>query len=340
MNKIKTDNLPNIISVESLDINALSLGRIYKLNINLMEDGMGRPIAVPVLIARGTKPGPVFGITAAVHGNELNGIPVIHRLFSSLEPNRIRGTIVAVVVVNVLGFLAHSRTFTGGTDLNHIMPGVAGGNSYQVFAHRLVERIVNRFEFLVDLHTASFGRINSLYVRANMKDPATASMAELLRPQIIVHNPPSDGTLRGAATELEIPAVTVEVGNPLIFQADYIRSSLKGLRRVMVSVGVLPKRKIMKGEISIHCSKSYWLYTDRGGLLRVLPKVTNYVPKGEIIAHLTDIFGTVIREYRAPESGVVIGKSVNPVGETGARILHLGILSESGVQPDYIKNRK
>ena len=73
------------------------------------------------------------------------------------------------------------------------------------------------------------------------------------------------------------------------------------------------------------CSRSYWLYTNRGGLLTVLPNLVETVNKGDLVARQTDIFGEVIREYTAPEDGIVIGKNTNPIGETGARILHLGI---------------
>jgi hypothetical protein len=107
----------------------------------------------------------------------------------------LRRTLVGVAVVNVPGYLLQQRRFVDGTDLNHIMPGESAGNAPQVYAHRLLERVVRRFDYLIDLHTASFGRINSLYVRADMTHAVAARMAYLQRPQIIVHNPASDRTL-------------------------------------------------------------------------------------------------------------------------------------------------
>ena len=134
---------------------------------------------------------------------------VVHRLIESIDLRALKGTIVAVLVVNVPAFLNYERTFDDRTDMNHIMPGKPKGNIAQVYAHRFMDRIVGRFKYLIDLHTASFGNINSLYVRADMTDPVTAEMAYLQRPQIILHNPPSDHTLRGAAMELGIPSITV-----------------------------------------------------------------------------------------------------------------------------------
>ena len=184
--------------VTDLDLEALAPGQVHRLLFDLMDDALGQPTTLPILVARGKRPGPVFGMTAGVHGNELNGIPVIHRVFRTLDLDTLRGTVVAVVVVNVPGFRLNQRDLDEGTDLNTIMPGRAKGSTAQVYAHRVVQRIVRKMDRFLDLHTASFGRINSLYVRADMDHPVARQMAYLLRPQITLHNHPSDKTLRGA----------------------------------------------------------------------------------------------------------------------------------------------
>lgn len=325
MNLVTTLSSSEVHLVESLDLDALPLGQIYRLRLNMGEDGLGRPVRVPVMVCRGEKPGPVFGITAALHGNELNGIPIIHRLFSGLDPQKLRGSVVAVPVLNIPGLLGHRRAFTEGKDLNRTFPGRANGDDADRWADGILQKIIGHVEVLMDLHTASRGRVNSLYVRANMLDETTARMALLQRPQIIVHNPAPDATLRGQAMEMGIPSITVEVGNPSRFQRDMVRSGLNGIRNVMRHFKMLPGRVPVPGPQPVVCSSSYWLYTDRGGLLTVRPDLATYVEEGAIIARQTNAFGDVTIEYRAPETGVVIGKSVEPVAATGARILHLGI---------------
>jgi predicted deacylase len=321
-------SIPTIHRAEHLDVEACPPGQITRFQIALVADGLGDDIHVPIMVARGRKPGPVFGLTAAVHGNELNGIRVIHDLFEHMEVSALKGTVVAVIAVNVPGLHWHQRQFIDGTDLNHIFPGRPGGNVAQVYAHRVVERIVKRFDYLVDLHTASFGRINSLYVRADMTQETSARMAYLLRPQIIVHNPAADSTLRGTAMDMGIPAITVEIGDPQRFQPNYIRSCRVGLRSILANVGgMLPRRVVATPQEPILCQRSYWMYTDHGGLLEVLPNAASTVQTEELVARLRSPFGDVVREYRAPERGVVVGKSVNPVGQTGARILHLGVVA-------------
>ena len=272
---------------------------------------------------------PRVAIVAGMHGNELNGIPVIHRLVERIDPSKLKGTLVCVAVVNIPGFLLRRRGFGEGMDLNKEMPGRADGNASQFYVHRFLERVVRHFDYLADLHTASFGRVNSLYVRADMTNQVTAAMAYLQRPEIILNDPPNDATLRGAAEELGIPAITVEIRDPHRLQRETARRALAGVRAVLAHVGMLPRRKLGVSAAPQICSSSRWLYTDRGGLLEVLPALTATVAEGEVIARLTSVFGDLVCEYRAPSAGIVIGKAVEPVAESGARILHLGKLIDS-----------
>lgn len=310
--------------VDELDINSLRPSALHHLSIAVVEDGLGRPLRLPVVVAKGRRPGPTFGLTAALHGNELNGIPVMHELFSGLEPSRIRGAVVGVLAVNVPGMLEHQRGYLDGRDLNHLFPGKEDGATSPLFAHRVFERIVSKFNYLVDLHTASFGRVNCLYVRADLEHEVAADMARRLRPQILLHNPASDHTLRGAAMEQGIPAVTLEIGNPHAFNERYIKQSVVGIRGVLGQLGLTARRRVALGMEPIVCSGSDWFYTQRGGLLRVAPRVTDRVTRGQLMATLTNIYGDVTEEFRAPRDGIVIGHSVQPVGAAGARIAHLG----------------
>jgi len=311
--------------LDRLPLDELPSGQIGRFWLTLVEDSIARPVAVPVLVARGARPGPVFGVTAAVHGNELNGIPTIHRLLAAIDPDVLKGTIVAVPVVNVAGYLRNQRLFHDDADLNRLFPGREDGNASEVYAHRFVNRVLRHLHYLVDLHTASFGRVNSLYVRADMTNPVTARMARLISPQIIVHNTGADGTLRSAADDLGIPSITVEVGDPLRFQRGLVRSSRLGIQAMLDDLDMFDHDGIPPIEETLECSRSYWIYAPNGGLLRVLPAVAERVEAGQPIAVMHDMFGEMVHEILAPENGVVVGKSSNPVAESGARILHLGI---------------
>lgn len=314
------------MTIDTLDLDTVPAGVISRYYLDLVEDGMGAPIRVPLIVAKGKADGPVMGLTAAVHGNELNGIPVIQRLFKEVDPENLKGAIIGVPIVNVPSYLRKKRRFLDGVDLNHIMPGKENGTVSQVYAWRIVNKLVKHFDYLLDLHTASNGRVNSYYIRADMSDETVRKMALLQNAQIIVHNPPSDGTLRGTADELEIPAITLEVGNPNLFQKGMIRDGLTGIYNLLGHLGMYDSEvEEISGE-TILCKKSYWVYSDVGGLIAVHPKVAELVKKGDKVATVRNIFGDIIKEYHSPEDGVVIGKSVSPVNQTGGRILHLGIV--------------
>ena len=354
------------------------IGMVHTAWVNVMKDALGEWIRVPVIIARGAhvrlplarsltrsrtdspsfcrlQPGPVFGVTAAVHGNELNGVPCIHRLMLDLDVKRLNGTVVGVPCVNVVGYARLQRTWSDNQDLNRSFPGKPNGTSSEIFCYYFFEKIVKCLNWLIDLHTASFGRINSYYIRVDMLDPDQAKMAELLKPQIILHNSGQDGTLRGIAAKHGIKAITVEAGNPQRFQLQIIQWVYSGVRKVLDHYNIY---NIQSGSYetpltSKVCKRGFWTYTDTGGMLEVYPRtialshclshwhciatnenarlsfvsvaVNTYVGKGDLVARVKDIFGNVVKDYYAEEDGVVIGRSSNPVAVAGSRIIHWGV---------------
>ena len=314
-----------VAHVKSLDLSQIPRGTVARLWLHLINDGIGAPVRIPLIVARGAHDGPVLGITAAIHGNELNGIPVIQHLFhNDLRVDKMRGTVVGALVINVPGLLRRQRDFNDGVDLNRIAPGKANGTESAVYVHRVVDRIIRHFDYHLDLHTASTGRVNSFYVRADMSSDEAAKLAKLQNAQIIVDNKAGDGTLRGAASDLGIKSITIELRDPHIMQHGVVEDSLIGIRNVLHYLRLQVGPLLCPMKQTVLCQGSYWMYTDEGGILSVLPRVAERVAKGQLIAEVRDIFGDVTREYHAPEDGIVVGRSVDPINQTGSRILHLG----------------
>ena len=266
-------------TIHRLDINEFPKGEISRVWLHIINDGIGEPIRIPLVIARGTTDGPVFGVTSALHGNELNGIAVVQQMLSDFDIKQLSGTIVGVLVANPPGLVRMQRNFNDGVDLNHVAPGNPAGNMSQLYMHRLVDRIVERFDYLVDLHTASFGRINSYYIRANMKNKHSANMARLQNPEIILDNPPNDYTLRGHASSRGIHSITPELQDPHQFQHGVIGQCLTGLRNQLVYLKMLPG-SIVSIEKTILCDRSFWIYTNEGGFLKALPSAGADCRKG------------------------------------------------------------
>jgi predicted deacylase len=314
----------NVEVYTELPLETVKPGETRRFWIHLVSNGLAQPIFIPVIVARGIEDGPILGLTAVVHGNELNGLKVVQQSFKDLDNQKLRGTLIGVPVVNTIAVHRFERHMPDGADLNRIMPGLEEGNSSEVFASRILNRIVRHMEYLLDLHTASFGRINSHYIRANLDDPVTARMAMLQNPDIILNTKGYAGTLRKAASAMGIKAITVEVGDPNRFQKGMIRSGVLGIHNVMADLNMI-EEDIHEPDIEpVRCSDSYWIYADRGGILEVFPGVTDLIKKGDRIAVIKDVFGDTVKEYFAPEDGIVIGKEVHPINQTGGRILHLG----------------
>jgi predicted deacylase len=307
------------------------VGKVSQLRVQLVGNGLGQIIHVPAIVVRGVESGPTLGLTAAIHGDELNGIGLIHRLIEGLDPEKLRGTVVAVPVVNVPGYLREQRTFTDGRDLNRIMPGKWDGIPSEVYAFRILERVTCSFDYLLDLHTASSGRANSFYVRADLHNETAAWMAYAQYPEIILHNEPKDGTLRGAMMDRGVPAITIELGNPQRLQRGVVRKGTDGLLNIMRRLGMVDHElhEATRKRKPVVCLSSRWMYTQSGGVLRVFPELGQRIKAGDLVARVDDIYGNTLEEVCVPESGVVIGRSLNPVNPTGSRILNLGTIATS-----------
>lgn len=322
------------VIVDELDLDSIPMGEKRTFKLNMTQNALGSFWQVPVMVMKGGI-GPVLGITACIHGNELNGISLIQKLWGKIEMQELKGTIVCVPVLNAPGFLMHQREFSDGKDLNRIMPGDPEGTSSQVYAHNIAEKIIKHFDFLIDLHTASTGRINTLYVRANMQDPVIANMAVLQEPRIIVNNAGDEGSLRFYASNvLDIPSITLEIGDPQVFQSKHIRPSIFGLNNVLVDLGMIDEEMEEIDYEPVICESSEWIYSENGGILEVHVHLTDKVAKGQKIATIRDLFGKTIEEIKSPYDAVIVAKATNPVCDVGARVVHLGTIWKGFKPPE------
>lgn len=324
-------------NIDRLDLTKIKEGQVKTFWLEVGNDGFNQPLTIPIIVVKGRETGPVLGLTSAIHGNELNGIAIIHQLIKDLNPETLSGIIVAVPGINRLSIEQHQRLFVDNQDLNRLFPGKKKGNRSQQYVWHLNTKILSKLDFLVDLHTASFGRANSLYVRGDFSVPIIKKLALVLDADILLNSSgaPSAGkslgenrTLRGEAAFQGVPALTIECGNPQVFQKEIIRRGISGLKNLMIELEMLSAKKTNVAS-AIVCKKSYWMYTDAGGILDVIVDLTERVQAGQLVAVLRDSFGKDIKKYFAPEEGIIIGKSTNPINQSGGRIIHLGILENN-----------
>ncbi len=307
---------------------------IYNYWLDMGSNTYGQPILIPIVVIQGISDGTTLGLTAAIHGNELNGISVIHKLVKSIDTKTLKGRIIAIPGINAMSIQLDERRFIDGEDLNRNFPGKEHGSESEQYVYKIKERILPAFDVLIDMHTASFGRENTMYARTDSSNDTILKLGELQDPDIILNSKGASfgttssatETLRAEAGQLGIPSVTVEYGNPQVFQNELVARGLKGILNTLKWLNMY-EGTIEKGTIQpIYCKKSYWIYMDEGGFLDVVVELKQRVKKGDKIAIVNNAFGEIIKTYFAPEDGIVIGKSSNPSNMSGGRIIHLGIL--------------
>lgn len=318
-------SIMTIKTKDDLILDDLEMGEVHRIQVHLSENSLGVPWRIPLIIIRGNKPGPVMGLTAAVHGNELNGISTMFKLIEEIDPKNLAGTLVLAPICNVPGYLMNQRAFSDNVDLNRIMPGKDEGATSNRYAYALTNKIISKFDYLLDMHTASHGRVNSLYIRADLENEETRNLAFLQNPQIVVQKYDETGTLRAWANDQGIPAITIEIGNANAFQHRLIDETLDGLLNTLKFYNMIEGEVTNLLDDAFICDNSYWIYSNKGGIVDVFPNLADKVTKGEVIAKVYDVFGHVHETIKADKSGVVIGKNVRPNCDSGTRILHLGV---------------
>ncbi|WP_417459760.1 succinylglutamate desuccinylase/aspartoacylase family protein [Kordiimonas sp.] len=311
--------------IDRLDTASLTPGR-HHFYFRAGARGTGVPVLVPVIVMKGEKPGKQLLLTAAVHGDELNGIRVIHRLLEEIQPVALSGTIVAVPGVNQPGMEAHSRYFgPRGGDPNRAFPGnQKRGEAEAVYVRHLWQDLfLPGTDFAVDLHTQTTGTAYPLFVFADFRNNTARKMAYALLPEMIKNDKGEKGTLETSLLAKGVPAVTYEIGAPKRFQDQLIEKAVMGLENMMVTSGLLdgtPLKPKASPVVGTHYSN---VTTEEGGLAVVHVSLRDRVEKGQLVATIYDPFGTPIRSYHTPHAGWVLAVATDPVRDAGQMLVRI-----------------
>jgi len=299
-------------------------------------------VTMPVEVIHGHRPGPVLFITAAIHGDEINGVEIIRRLLDSRRINAksLTGTLIVVPIVNVFGFNRQSRYLPDRRDLNRSFPGSADGSLAGQFAHRLMEEIVNQATHGIDLHTGANNRTNLPQIRACLDDPATRELAKAFNVPVMLNSSLRDGSLRHAAMERGIPILLYEGGEALRFEDKVIRTGLAGIFAVMEKIGMIapkarqtPSHKTHKTHIA-HSTR--WIRAPHSGCIRLYKSIGSAVTKGERLGVISDPFGHHKVTITAPGAGLIIGQSLLPLVNNGDALFHIAGFDDSNAVVDSI----
>jgi predicted deacylase len=302
------------------------------LDLRLPQLYTHTPMTMPVHVVRGRKDGPRLFVSAAVHGDELNGVEIIRRLLRLSALKRLRGTLVAVPIVNVYGVLHNSRYLPDRRDLNRSFPGSERGSLAARLARLFMSEIVSVSTHGIDLHTGAIHRGNFPQVRANLDDAETERLARAFGVPVLLNSDLRDGSLREAAAEKGIPMLLYEAGEALRFDEVSIRAGVVGVVNVMRALGMLPARRQRQGtrvEPFVARSSS-WVRAPQSGIFRSTTRLGARVRKGDLLGVVSDPFGEVETEVQAQFSGVVIGRSTLPLIHEGEALFHIARFEDTG----------
>lgn len=284
----------------------------------------GAQIPTPVLVVNGKKPGPRLCVTAAVHGDELNGIESVRRLMYTINPAKLSGSVVGVPIVNLQGFQRQSRYLSDRRDLNRFFPGNPRGSSASRMAYSFFNDIITSCDGLVDLHTGSFHRTNLPQLRADLQNEAVLELTRGFGSTVILHSTGGEGTLRRAAVNAGIPAVTLEAGEPLRLQQDAVDHTVKALFTLLDTLQMYNKRSLWGNPEPTYYS-SAWVRADQGGILMSGVKLGHKVRAGDELGTVTNPISNEQMRIKAPYSGRVIGMALNQFVMPGFATFHLAI---------------
>ncbi|MFK7734203.1 MAG: succinylglutamate desuccinylase/aspartoacylase family protein [Pseudomonadales bacterium] len=283
--------------------------------------------STPVLVVNGTRQGPVLCLTAAIHGDELNGIEIVRRVMYDIEPEKLTGTVIGVPIVNLQGFRRNSRYLTDRRDLNRFFPGNPDGSLASRIAHSFFSEIIDQCSYLVDLHTGSFHRTNLPQIRADLLNSSVVELSQGFGSTSVLHSGGAKGTLRYAANMHGIPAVTLEAGEPMRLQDKEVAHGVKAIQTLMNKLDMLKKARFW-GKPEPVFYESTWVRADYGGILFSEVFLGKRVKSGEVLGTVTDPITNKRHEVQSPAKGRVLGMALNQVVMPGFAAFRIGIERE------------
>jgi len=278
----------------------------------------------PVLVVNGEKPGPTLCITAAVHGDELNGIEVVRQVLHRVKANKLSGTLIGVPIVNIQGFLRNSRYLVDRRDLNRFFPGTAHGSLASRIAHSFFKNVILNCSALVDIHTGSFYRDNLPQLRADLINPSVVKLTEGFGSTLVLHSDGAKGTLRGAAVEYNIPAITLELGGPMVLDEKAVEHGVEGLFNLLDSLKLYTKSSFWGTPKPVYFN-SQWVRAEHGGIFFSRVKLGDDLVKGDLLGTITNPITNEQFLLKSPYEGQVVGLAHNQVVYPGFATTHMAI---------------
>ncbi|QAU11910.1 succinylglutamate desuccinylase/aspartoacylase family protein [Halorubrum sp. BOL3-1] len=316
-------------------------GETEEFRYPVSETYLGDPVRIPVTIINGSRPGPTVFLSAAIHGDELNGIEVVREVSQEWDHSDVCGTLVCLPVLNVQGFVTQERYLPiYERDLNRAFPGKQDSTGSNRIAYRIYRNFIEPCDLGLDFHTSTRGRTNMFHVRADMDDEGAARLARAFGTNLIMAGEGSSGMLRREATDGGVPTVTLEMGEAHRFERELIDHALKGVRSVFAEYGIYQQETVRwPGWRTVidDWSEKTWLRADSGGIVEMYYEQGELVHEDEVICRIANPFKSDATVVEAPFTGILVGVLENPVVYPGNPLCHFAKIDT--MQEDIIESQ-
>ncbi len=312
----------------------IAAGERLTVNLEVSTLANATRMNLPVHVVHGRAAGPVMFLSGVVHGDEILGLEIVRRVLARDELATIKGTLLAVPIVNAFGFLNHSRYMPDRRDLNRSFPGSDQGSLSSLLADLFFREVVKRSQYGIDLHTAALHRTNLPQVRISPGNAELSRLAEAFAPPVILTSKLRDGSLRQCAEDEGVHVLLYEGGEALRFEEPAIEAGVKGVLRVMKAIGLIENAPAVPEHAKVtHSSSSSWVRAPEGGILHSVRQVGDKVGLKEPIAIITDPLGTVTVPVFAEDDGIIIGRTNLPIVNRGDALFHVARIKTKGKAP-------
>lgn len=280
-------------------------------------------LKIPLYIFNSMVEGPVLLLLAGMHGDEINGIEIIRKLITRADVRHpLKGTVIAVPIINQISFLYGSRELPDGRDLNRCFPGSRNGSLGSQIAFDLMNEVIPQIDFGVDFHTGGARISNYPQIRCVFSNEVNLDLAKRFAAPQVINSAFRDNTLRKEAAKKGKSILVYEGGESARFDYHAINEGINGCLRLMNSLEMI--KGTFPDSTPVFLRKSLWIRAKGSGLFHAAKMNGSHVQKGEIVGMICNPYGEIEQKIISPVDGYIIGVNNLPVINQGDALIHLG----------------
>lgn len=309
--------MPEFITINKEKV---GLGERRVIDLNIARLPTYTTIDLPVLVYRAQEDGPVLLLTGGLHGDEINGIEIVRRMIERDIVMPERGTVIAIPIVNIYGFIQNARGLPDGKDINRSFPGAKGGSLAKLLAHTLMNEIIPEVDYGIDFHTGGSTRANFPQIRCTFKSERGLELGKAFGAPVLMHSGLIARSFRSAAHKKGKEILVYETGESLRYDELGIEEGINGTQRLMKHLGMI-KEAPQSNDTRIFNS-STWIRTKNAGLFITRAELGESFNKRQVLGSIKDPYGELNSRVHAPHNGMVIGLNNCPVVNKGDALIH------------------